>query len=316
MINTTSAPLTDAQTCIILASMAYATMPSDVPLLMSAASQQYPGWNWEALWCAQYNGNLAFLALDETSNRVAISVRGTVMDPWDFWEDFDVFNTVPWGDGYVAQGAFDGLLNLLKATDSNGLTLFDALQFQLRSIQPPQLLVTGHSLGGALASILAMQLKDAVPPSINWAIYTFASPTVGDSNFQQLYNDTFTGPSCAYRYYNTSDLIPCAYESLASVIGDNIPVATSFIAHAILEAATKFIDDKLQNDGLSYVQVGTAVPLGPPPPAPNEKIPASSFSELRAWTAYEHSHITYLSLLGLSPVLPSPAVTTAAVLDK
>jgi predicted lipase len=63
------------------------------------------------------------------------------------------------------------------------------------------LYVTGHSLGGALASIAAYSLESQGRPVA--ACYTYGSPRVGDGNFARTLEKT-----PVYRLVNSTDVVP------------------------------------------------------------------------------------------------------------
>jgi triacylglycerol lipase len=66
-----------------------------------------------------------------------------------------------------------------------------------------QVFVTGHSLGGALATMAALHiacLTDCQP-----IVYTFASPTVGNSGFAKYFSEKVTH---SFRIANTEDPVP------------------------------------------------------------------------------------------------------------
>lgn len=65
-------------------------------------------------------------------------------------------------------------------------------------------LVTGHSLGGALA-VLASPALQIVNPSQTFQMYNFAGPRVGNPTFVDAYN--FWVPQ-SYRVVNLADMIP------------------------------------------------------------------------------------------------------------
>lgn len=56
---------------------------------------------------------------------------------------------------------------------------------------------TGHSLGGALATIFAFVYKEGV-------VYTYGKPKIGDKNFANQINKTIK----CYRIYNNLDIVP------------------------------------------------------------------------------------------------------------
>ena len=77
-------------------------------------------------------------------------------------------------------------------------TIHDAI----RELTPRQIIVTGHSLGGALATLCAVDIKGAL--GITPIFYTFASPRVGDPTFAQRFNAELP---TTWRVVNTEDLI-------------------------------------------------------------------------------------------------------------
>jgi len=77
----------------------------------------------------------------------------------------------------------------------------------LNKYNPSKIIITGHSLGGALSSLCALDLTlnpiSANQPQIT--AVTFGSPKVGDEEFAKLYNSSI--PSC-YRMILKYDGIP------------------------------------------------------------------------------------------------------------
>ncbi|XP_017219114.2 uncharacterized protein LOC108196368 isoform X1 [Daucus carota subsp. sativus] len=68
--------------------------------------------------------------------------------------------------------------------------------------------VTGHSLGGALATLLALELSSsqlAKRGNISVTMYNFGSPRVGNRNFADLYNQKVKD---SWRLINRRDIIP------------------------------------------------------------------------------------------------------------
>ncbi|MEM9273880.1 MAG: lipase family protein [Cyanobacteria bacterium P01_F01_bin.143] len=67
--------------------------------------------------------------------------------------------------------------------------------------------VTGHSLGGALATIATMHIaeKDQLKTPIN--LYSFASPRVGDNSFADKFNQLSSDKIKAFRFANSEDLV-------------------------------------------------------------------------------------------------------------
>jgi pimeloyl-ACP methyl ester carboxylesterase len=72
--------------------------------------------------------------------------------------------------------------------------------------------VAGHSLGGALATMTAMQFRDSIA-----GICTLGSPRVGDPEFVRAFDGHF-GPRSA-RYVNDHDLVARVPPELIGVFG-------------------------------------------------------------------------------------------------
>src|SRR4029450_2146766 len=108
-------------------------------------------------------GNLMFVTYNKSTNQYAIAVRGTY--PYfglallvDLYEDLDVSHPLPWQyptvpGALVAGGTIDGLNNLIRFT-SNGVAFHTFVDSQIAP-SGADIFVTGHSLGGALTTVLA-----------------------------------------------------------------------------------------------------------------------------------------------------------------
>lgn len=73
---------------------------------------------------------------------------------------------------------------------------------KIKKLNPSQILVGGHSLGGAIATICGLDLKIM---GYNVVVYNFASPRVGDDEFCNLVNKN---KLTLYRIVNTCDVAP------------------------------------------------------------------------------------------------------------
>lgn len=63
---------------------------------------------------------------------------------------------------------------------------------------------TGHSLGAALATLAAFDIKNNLPNK-NVSCYTYGSPKVGNNDFVKAYNKLVPN---TYRFVNGPDLVP------------------------------------------------------------------------------------------------------------
>jgi len=195
--------------------------------------------NWQIVWIGltQDRANLAYIAQKGSDPTYAVVLRGTVLgSPIDTLEDIDVKELLPFacgGGGNISQGAMQAFTEILSATDTSGadklqgLSLLQALG-SLFGSSFPLVYVTGHSLGGAMATTVALFLA-----SQSWGnaspvfqVYTFAAPTAGDQSFATNFNsvfpagdshklDIFPKPKPVfYGTWNRFDVVPNAWWNL------------------------------------------------------------------------------------------------------
>jgi hypothetical protein len=223
--------------------------------------------DWQVVWgpaLDQDCSNMMYVVGNIASNQLAVSVRGT---DWSFWldwvEDFDNFlPLVPYSqfgvsvgaNVMIAQGTGAGLAILLGMHD--GTTDFKT--FITTKAQTEQVLVTGHSLGGGLASVLASCIAAWLGGADKMSVYTFAAPSAGNRGFANYYNELFVSPdsadtSTAFRFYNSLDVVPNGWASLPTIETYFPPLlpCPSDIKDVVEFAAGKV--------GSEYVQLGTRV---------------------------------------------------------
>jgi hypothetical protein len=327
--------LAEAQEAIVLSAIAYQCENLDddsikAGIVSALGSSTVLGGHYTliSLGISPDGGNLLYVAQDDRApSRYAIVARGT---DWNFlvdWvDDFDVLNTQDWSYAsppdpsiLVARGSWDGLVALLLMTSSlftdpwqsGTLTLVELLgQISASATSGLDLFVAGHSMGGALATILGVYLADTVgdwdagAAPISLKTYTFASPTTGNQAFADYYN----GLSCrsnsswqAFRVYNVRDVVPFAYADIEGIADGGIPL--SLVLSLTVAAMAAVVQTVLDDSDVSYVQVGNAVPVsGSPPGAPSPTCadPATTLDDFACWVGYEHSSLTYAGLLGAS----------------
>jgi Lipase (class 3) len=137
---------------------------------------------------------------------VVIAIRGTegILE-WIQDAQF-LLVTCPFlaGAGSTEDG-FTAMYNSLQTGDSAGSpTVVNALA-TLPFPQPvSSVTISGHSLGGALATLLALDLA-ANTDFNNPTVYTYASPRTGDPMFASTYDQVVTN---SFRVANRLDLVP------------------------------------------------------------------------------------------------------------
>ncbi|ADE13994.1 lipase class 3 [Nitrosococcus halophilus Nc 4] len=105
-----------------------------------------------------------------------------------------------------------------------------------------QLFITGHSAGGALATIAARRLKEANEIPVT-AAHVFSSPRVGDRNFSRSY------PLPIFRFERRDDLIPHVPFS---------PAVAKILGTVFLDRILDFFPNlgAYQTKNIEYIHVG------------------------------------------------------------
>lgn len=113
------------------------------------------------------------------------------------------------GIGHTEDG-FTSMYNSMKiGTETGALSVAEALP-KLPFKRPiTSITICGHSLGGALATLLALDVAVNIVDLRNFnfppTVYTYASPRTGDDSFVALYNHAVPN---TFRIANRVDLVP------------------------------------------------------------------------------------------------------------
>ena len=113
------------------------------------------------------------------------------------------------GIGHTEDG-FTSMYNSMKiGTETGALSVAEALP-KLPFKRPiTSITICGHSLGGALATLLALDVAVNIVDLRNFnfppIVYTYASPRTGDDSFVALYNHAVPN---TFRIANRVDLVP------------------------------------------------------------------------------------------------------------
>ncbi|HEX6096417.1 MAG TPA: hypothetical protein VF432_08850 [Thermoanaerobaculia bacterium] len=148
------------------------------------------------------NGDVQWGSIYYSADRVVVAFRG--LSTWQ-----EVVTT--WGSNRVAQPSW-------LSAGGRILTSYDAIYGGLRSdlhtklrglnMDSKPLVLTGHDVGGALASIAAydMKLNPVERAPAPAGIYTFGAPPVGDGTFRLGYDGTMGAMS--FQVVRPDDVIP------------------------------------------------------------------------------------------------------------
>ena len=142
-------------------------------------------------------GTQGFLAQGE--GVVVLAFRGTEQKLADFVTDAEF---------QLVDGAASGVPGRVHIGFSKALAVvaqrLDAVAARLKD-RRVLFHITGHSLGGALATLAALRLGRTQQACPIQTVHTFGSPRVGDETFVQAFDTLFKGRS--YRFVNDEDLV-------------------------------------------------------------------------------------------------------------
>ncbi|MCP4002713.1 MAG: lipase family protein [bacterium] len=135
-------------------------------------------------------GTQGYIARDEAKTFLVVSFRGTqIQEVKDLLADADVWPERAVGSrGSVHRGFRSALSEVWEDVES-------CLEEHSRSESPPFIWFTGHSLGGALATLASSRYRG------KQGVYTFGSPRVGD----RVYHDDYVEQH--YRFVNQNDIV-------------------------------------------------------------------------------------------------------------
>src|SRR5208283_3736841 len=237
----------------------------------------------------------------------------------------------------VSPGFLAAFNYVTAATDpptSTGVTLLQALQ-ALVNAGTTNIYVTGHSLGGAVATMVALYLQQSLTGTFNINLYTFAAPTAGDQTFATAVNSlpttklTPNGPMC---YVNSYDVVPYAYLTSGTINLNTLSTLYSNISPS--PAVMSNGDNALVNKVVKNLPINNPTGFGknkvtPPAyaqPTPQQTLNFPAVQQCPApcagltWdmeAAFQHNNNTYLPLLNAPKVdVPAPTITGVIVADS
>ncbi len=145
--------------------------------------------------------NFQFISRDETQcfimstdSTTIVSFRGTEINPKDIISDINALQRPSFG-GEV----HEGFLNAFDDVKAEVLRVVaEELQNNNRTLW-----VTGHSLGGALATVATAEFLEN---KLNvQGVYTFGQPRVGNKTFARRYDSNL--PERHFRFVNNNDIV-------------------------------------------------------------------------------------------------------------
>ena len=145
------------------------------------------------------NLHFGWFCLDKPNKQLTVAFRGTQF-VHDWFDDFD-FIPAPYA-GVPGRGTVHRGFQLVYVTIRNNL--IGLLNQYAAGCN--QLLIVGHSLGGALCALAAPDLLNQDSAAkLSPIVYTLAEPRVGHDDFVTFYN---THVNVCYRIVNVWDVVP------------------------------------------------------------------------------------------------------------
>lgn len=287
---------------------AIAYQPNATEISYQLATNPLTAGRWSLAWYGvdtsiNWDANQAYVARDDVTGQLAIAIRGSATDPfsWAFWydwfvEDFFVVDPVDWPYGgapagaKISEGSLIALGKLLAIRGTANQTLTAFLRANPTTVLTA---VTGHSLGGALSYVLAPYLHQTFAPGHDvldyWPI-TFAAPTVGNPIYADWLVDRFVAN--VSRYHNVVDVAPHAWAGLEWIL-ESFPGSTAPKIPAELYAPIDAIRLYFKAKDIHYKQAGPGIALDGTLVIPDDWVHEAGL---------QHSHLTYLRLLGVQPI--------------
>ena len=305
----------DVKTSCVLSQLAYCSAPGEL------IEKHLPGW--KIVWNPEaVNGNYAFIASNGTT--YALAIRGSLLEfSWNafqnwFYQDLNIAEMKRWAytnskdKGEIAQGAYNGWMNLNLMKDKrNGQFLFPFLDSVTKTDTP--LLITGHSLGGNLATVYASNVwqhfNTVNSTKAHMNVITFGAPAAGDKLFAADFETKFPN---AVRIENTNDIVskfPCKGKiaDLGNLFSSSLAASKITVGYNNLTTSLDKVFDlmnaalvvlAIKNGGNAYTQpIGHLITV--PLSGKNQK---TNIDDWLKEAAYHHSMEQYAKSLGL-PVI-------------
>ncbi|PPQ90550.1 hypothetical protein CVT25_015864 [Psilocybe cyanescens] len=148
------------------------------------------------------SGTQGFVARDDSRKEIVIAFRGT-LELKDAFVDLQIIMKPLQSTGLTNVGSAYVHTGFLYAYNVVASTVLKTVKAQAAAYPSYTIVVTGHSLGGAVASLAAISIKSALPNS-SLKLYTFGQPRTGNAAFAS-YVESKIGINNIFRAVHTYD---------------------------------------------------------------------------------------------------------------
>lgn len=294
---------------------------------------------WTVVWIGlnDNQGNFSYIARHASEDTIAVAVRGTIFAPAlgaaaDVYEDLrvGVVDDFIVGDETVkishgASTALDAVTGAQFTVPGHALSdmrLLEAVK-ALVGDGARSIYVTGHSLGGCVATMLGLSIQELFA-EVSCHVFTFAAPTAGLQAFADLFDCTF-GPgqsgNSACRLVNRCDAVPHGWQSLSDLAGwypspgpaQSAEVIGALLGLTLLPGSNKYVQPSVNVVTLNTEPYGGQGSLWDP------RSESATLDGFKGQVLFQHSVVlAYMPLLGAalqgltSATIAEPAEALAA----
>ncbi|KAF9482264.1 alpha/beta-hydrolase [Pholiota conissans] len=146
-----------------------------------------------------------FVVRDDSRKEIIVAFRGT-LEIADAFVDLQILFTPLKSTGLSGFGDAQVHTGFLFAYNVVASTVLSTVKAQAAAYPSYKIIATGHSLGGATASLAAVSIKSALP-NATVKLYTYGQPRVGNAAFA-TYVENLIGTDNIFRAVHTYDGVP------------------------------------------------------------------------------------------------------------
>jgi hypothetical protein len=306
-------PVDDAR-LMTLAGIAYGAAEK-IPTYLSKASLVAN--DWSVVWTPGPGAdpdNFAFVALNQSTKVAVLAIRGTYPNPlspiyWENGQQDSPFGTMAAWKGSasakISKGTNTGYQNLIALKDASGRSISDFV----KTLDPEVVVcVTGHSLGGTLTPVMALELSEAEPQRAIYSI-SFAGMTPGNADFAALFGDGTPLSGRTRRAFNTLDSVSYGWNHVLATRNFFTPAPKGGLLVKLFLLLAWF---RLLIGGYGFTAIGEPGPYTGSVDDPSAKHGLISYV---IETLHQHMPDTYLKLMG-APPLPFSILFGSVTVDK